>query len=146
VHDRLVGPSRALAGAGVYVLTEEGHGRVFPMPEGLLSDDGWVHASFAPEERAVVAEAVSLVTPARTVRAHLKRRVRVRLGNRQLAELGRPVTDTPLRLGDLGALVRRSEVSPLDAACYLGVLTLDKIITRLRRGRPVAWGTDASSR
>ena len=146
VHDRLVAPSRALAGVGVYVLTEEGHAKVFPMPEGLLSDDGWVHASFAPEERAVVREAVSVVRPARTVRAHLNRRVRVRLGNRQLAELGRPVNETPLTMGDLRGSVRRREVSPLDAACYLGVLALDKALTRLRKRRPVAWGTDASSR
>src|SRR4029453_5875952 len=44
VHEALVGPRRALAGAGCYVLTEAGHGRVFPMPD-VISDDGLVHAS-----------------------------------------------------------------------------------------------------
>jgi glycosyltransferase involved in cell wall biosynthesis len=146
VHDRLVAPTRGLAGVGVYLLTEEGHARVFPLPDGLLSDDGWVHASFPTGERAVVPEATSLIRPARTVRAHLKRRVRVRLGNRQLTELGRSVTETPLGPRDLGRLVSAGTVSPLDAGCYLSVLALDRVLTRLHKGRTVTWGTDASSR
>lgn len=147
VHEQLIAPSRALAGVGVYVLTQEGHARAFPLPD-VLSDDGWVHAGFAPDERAVVPEATSLVRPARTVAAHLNRRVRVRLGNRQLAELGRPVTENRLRLGSLRTLVTTGRVSPLDAACYLGVLALDRALTRARRlrGGPVQWGTDAGSR
>ncbi|MDF5755019.1 glycosyltransferase [Spongiactinospora sp. TRM90649] len=147
VHEGLVAPTRGLAGVGVYVLTEEGHARVFPMPD-VISDDGWVHASFAPHERVVVTEARSLVRPSQTVAANLNRRVRVRMGNRQLAELGRPVTARRLALGDLRALVAARRATLLDAACYLGVLVLDKALTRvraLRRG-PVAWGTDATSR
>jgi hypothetical protein len=146
VHDRMVAPGRVLAGTGAYLLTEKGHGRVFPLPDGLLSDDGWVHASFAPGERAAVAGARSTVAPARTVRAHLRRRVRVRLGNRQLAALGRPVTDRRLGLGDLRGLLRTRQVTPLDAACYLSVMVLDKALTRMRAGRPVDWGTDRGSR
>ncbi|MEV7009738.1 glycosyltransferase [Streptosporangium sp. NPDC051022] len=148
VHDRLISPGRALAGAGVYVLTEPGHARVFPMPPDIISDDGWAHGSFAPEERVVVTEARSLVRPARTVSAHLNRRVRVRMGNRQLAELGRSAPEGRLRPSSLGALVTAREVSPLDAGCYLAVLLMDKALTRLRaaRGGGVAWGTDAGSR
>ncbi|MFI9555983.1 glycosyltransferase [Nonomuraea endophytica] len=145
VHDALVAPHRALAGVGVYALGKEGHARVFPLPD-VLSDDGWVHASFAPHERVVVDGASSVVRPARSVRAHLRRRVRVRLGNRQLAELGRPVNAVPLRLGDLGALLRAGRVSVLDAGCYLAVLLADRLLTRVRRGRPADWGTDTSSR
>src|SRR5262249_38809459 len=89
VHERLIAANRGLAGVGVYALTEPGHARVFPMPEDVISDDGWVHASFTPSERVVVPDARSLVRPARTVAAHLSRRVRVRRGNRQLAGLGR---------------------------------------------------------
>ncbi|MGW0808382.1 glycosyltransferase [Nonomuraea sp. NPDC002799] len=144
-HDRLVAPGRALAGVGVYALGKEGHARAFPLPD-VLSDDGWVHASFLDGERVPVPAATSLVRPARTVAAHLRRRVRVRLGNRQLARLGRPVTGSPLRLGALGTLVRRREVSPLDAACYLAVLLLDRALTVLRRSGAVRWGTDASTR
>ena len=143
VHDRLIGPRRALAGVGAYALNEQGHARVFPMPD-VVADDELVHRNFAPAERAVVAEARSLVRPARTVRAHLRRRVRVRQGNRQLTELGFAAPDGRLGLGALAALVRRRSVSPLDAACYLAVLLADKALAR--RGTRVSWATDASSR
>jgi hypothetical protein len=42
-------------------------------------------------------------------------------------------------------LVRRREVSPLDAGCYLVVLAADRALSRLRRG-PAIWGSDGSSR
>ncbi|MEU7865994.1 glycosyltransferase [Dactylosporangium sp. NPDC049140] len=144
VHDRLIAPMRALAGVGVYVLTEAGHARVFPMPD-VIADDGWVHASFGPDERVVVAEARSLVRPARTVKAHLNRRVRVRRGNRQLAGLQRAHAEGGPGLGSLAALLRRREVSPVDAACYLSVLVLDRTLSRVRRDR-AGWGSDLSTR
>lgn len=143
VHEQLIAPSRALAGVGVYALSEAGHDRVFPIPD-VISDDGWVHRSFAPEERAVVAAARSTVRPARTVRAHLNRRVRVRQGNQQLAALGKPAPEGKLRLGALKALVRERKVSPVDAACYLVVLLADRVKTR--RTSTVDWSRDASSR
>ncbi|WP_433057254.1 glycosyltransferase [Dactylosporangium sp. CS-033363] len=143
VHDRMIAPSRALAGVGVYVLTEAGHARVFPMPD-VIADDGWVHTSFAPHERAIVAEARSVVRPARTVQAHLNRRVRVRRGNRQLAALDRAHAGGP-GLGSLAGLVRRREVSPIDAAAYLSVLVLDRAVSRVRRDK-ASWGSDLSTR
>lgn len=147
VHERLIAPHRALAGAGVYVLTEAGHARAFPVPD-VLSDDGWVHGSFTPSERSVVAEARSVVRPARTVRDHLRRRVRVRQGNRELAGLGRAPAEGRLKLRSLVELVRRRTVSPLDAACYLAIVVVDRGLTRVRalRGGTVDWGTDSSSR
>jgi glycosyltransferase involved in cell wall biosynthesis len=145
VHEQLIGPARALAGVGCYVLSEAGHARVFPMPN-VISDDGWVHASFAPHERVVVREAHTLVRPARSVSAHLNRRIRVRRGNRQLAELGRTAPEGRLRLRSLVELVTRRRVRLVDAGCYLSVLVIDRALTRLRRGRDAAWGSDASSR
>lgn len=145
VHEALIAPTRALAGTGCYVLTEQGHARVFPLPD-VISDDGLVHVSFAPHERVVVPAARSLVRPARTVAAYLNRRVRVRRGNRQLAELGRAAPEGRLGPGDLARLVRRRRVSPLDGGCYLAVLALDRVLTRWRRGREDVWGADASTR
>jgi glycosyltransferase involved in cell wall biosynthesis len=145
VHDRMVAPGRALAGVGTYMLTEAGHARVFPLPD-VLSDDGWVHNSFAPSERAVVPAAETVIRPARTVRAYLNRRVRVRLGNQQLAALGRPAPQGPLGLRELRRLVTGRQVSALDAGCYLAVLAVDRLLTRVRAGRQVHWGHDASSR
>lgn len=142
VHDRLIAPSRALAGVGVYVLGEEGHRRVFPLPD-VISDDGYTDGSFTGDERVVVTEARSVVRPARTVRAHLARRVRVRQGNRQLARLGRPARS--LRAGALRDLLAAREVSVLDVACYLTVLAADRALT-WTRGNRTDWGTDASTR
>jgi hypothetical protein len=144
VHEHLIRPHRTLAGAGAYVITAAGHSRVFPIPD-IISDDGWVHGSFQPSERIVVPDAESVVKPARTVAAHLNRRVRVRLGNRQLAAAGRAAPEGRLTFGLLVSLVRGRDVSPLDAGCYLGVLAADRMLTRVRRDR-AAWGSDGSSR
>jgi hypothetical protein len=145
VHNELIGPHRALAGVGVYVLTEEGHKRVFPMPD-IISDDGLVHASFAPHERVVVRTAQSVVRPARTVRSYLNRRVRVRRGNRQLVELGHTGSESRLTLGALGRLVRDRRVGVVDSGCYLTVLVLDRALTRLRNRRGDVWASDSSTR
>jgi glycosyltransferase involved in cell wall biosynthesis len=145
VHEHLIGPSRALAGVGVYALGERGHARVFPLPD-VISDDGWVHRGFTPEERVVVPAARSIVRPARTVRDHLRRRVRVRLGNRQLAALGRPAPEGRLRLGSLVSLVRQEKVDALDALCYLAVLAADRVLTRRAGRSDVDWSRDSSSR
>jgi len=146
VHDLLMAPTRALAGVGVYVLTEEGHARVFPMPADVISDDGWVHASFAAHERVVLVDAESTVRPARTVTAHLRRRLRVRRGNRQLADFGRVNPEGQLRLGSIVTLVTQRRVGPLDAGCYLMVLAVDRVLTRVRRRQETVWASDASSR
>jgi glycosyltransferase involved in cell wall biosynthesis len=146
VHEQLVGPDRGLAGAGAYVLSERGHARVFPLPE-VVSDDGWVHSAFTPAERVVVGQARSVVRPALTGAAYLRRRVRVRVGNRQLTELGRPLAPGRRRLRTLGRLIARRLVSPLDVACYLAVLATERVVTRVRRsGGEVSWATDTSSR
>lgn len=145
VHDRLIAPSRVLAGVGVYVLSKDGHAKVFPLPD-IISDDGWVHRSFTPLERTVVPSAHSVVRPARTVRAHLRRRMRVRQGNRQLATMGRPAPEGRLQLRALGSLITRRSVSLVDAACYLTVLVLDRLMSRAKGGADVKWSSDTSTR
>lgn len=147
VHHRLMAPHRALAGVGVYVLGEHGHARAFPLPD-VISDDGWVHRCFAPSERIVVDDAHSVVRPARTVRAHLRRRVRVRLGNWQLADMAHPAPEGRLSLGALVVLLRSRAIGPVDAGCYLAVLAADRALTvRQRYPRAaVSWATDSASR
>jgi glycosyltransferase involved in cell wall biosynthesis len=147
VLETLIGDRRMLAGAGVYLLTEAGHQRVFPMPD-VLSDDGWVDRSFTGAERVRVAGARSVVRPARTVRAVVRRRARVRLGNRQLDQLGRPGEEPRLGLGDLARRVRGGHVPPVDAACFLAVLFADRALTRWRalRNQGPEWSADRTSR
>jgi glycosyltransferase involved in cell wall biosynthesis len=144
VHEQLMAPRRGLAGVGVYALNEEGHRRIFPLPD-VLSDDGLVHRSFAADERLVVTSAPVVVRPARTLPAHMRRRIRVRQGNRQLDALGIPDAEGRIRMRSLIRLVVERSVRALDAGLYLGVLIVDLVITRLA-GPSVAWSTDASSR
>jgi glycosyltransferase involved in cell wall biosynthesis len=147
VHEKLTADRRGLAGAGAYLLSESGHGRVFPMPE-VLADDGWAHRCFAADERMAVAAAHSVVRPARTLPAVIRRRARVRLGNAQLDGLGRPAPEGGLGVGSLVALVRRGEVPVSSAACFLGVQVAERIVARWRRfrGGEEHWSADRSSR
>jgi hypothetical protein len=138
---------RGLAGAGVYAVNEAGHARITPFPD-VVSDDGFVHRTFAPGERVVTTGASSVVRPAATFGAVLRRRVRVRQGNEQLDTLGLPRAEGRLQLGALTDLARRRAVSPVDAAWYLALLAVDRSWARwlTARGGQLAWGTDESSR
>lgn len=147
VHERLLAGHQLLAGAGVYALDRDGHARVFPLPD-IISDDGWVHRSFAPGERVVVQGARSTVRPARSVAAIVRRRARVRAGNQQLEQLGKLDSAGRLRLSSLARLTRRGEITVVDALSYLAVVVADRAFTRWRStlGSGVGWGTDRTSR
>lgn len=147
VHELMMAGRRGLAGAGVYCLNEAGHARVAPFPD-VISDDGYVHRSFAPGERVVAAEASSVVRPAPTFGATLRRRVRVRQGNRQLDALGLPLAEGRLRIDGLAGLLRTRRVSVADAGWYLSLMGADRtqVWWRTLRGAGVSWGTDTSSR
>jgi hypothetical protein len=131
VHDALLAPYRGLAGVGAYVLGEAGHARTFPIPD-IVSDDEWVHRSFSEDERQVVAGAKCVIRPPTRLREHIRRRVRIRVGNRQLDSLGKPAR-SHLRASSLGKLLARHEVTASAAACYLAVLGADRVVTFLQQ-------------
>jgi hypothetical protein len=89
-----------------------------------------------------------VVRPARTVPAVIRRRARVRLGNQELARLGRSVREVPVGLGDLAALVRTGGAGRVDALCFLAVLAADKVVARWRafRGARDVWAADRTTR
>ncbi|ATY09302.1 hypothetical protein CU254_01525 [Amycolatopsis sp. AA4] len=135
-------------GSGVYALNEQGHALAFPLPD-VLADDAWVHRAVPAERKIVVPEARSAVRPAATVRALVRRRARVRLGHRQLDQLGRPAqpgTESGLRT--LSQLVRGGAVSVTEAASFSAVVLADRAIARFRRirGNESEWSTDNTSR
>ena len=144
VHDLRMQPRRGLSGVGLYALSIPGHDRVFPMPD-VISDDEFTHRSFAPGERMVVERATSTIRPARTLSAHLRRRIRVRQGMRQLDAKGVRAGGQATDLG-LGRLLRERRIGPIDAVTYLGVLILDRALGQYYGRRPVAWSADATSR
>ena len=147
VHDVLMADRRGLAGAGAYCLNESGHARVTPFPD-VISDDGFVHRSFPTGEQVVTTDASSVVRPAATFGAVLRRRVRVRQGNQQLDARGLPLAEGRLQLRSLVDPLRTRRISPVDAGYYLAMLGADRVQVRWRkmRGGEVSWGTDASSR
>jgi hypothetical protein len=111
----------------------------------LLSDDGLVDRSFAVDERLVVDHAPVVVRPARSLRAHIRRRVRVRHGNSELDAFGIPARGDRLQLESLGRLVFDRSVNPVDAVVYLAVLVIERAVGRWQ-GPSMAWSTDATSR
>lgn len=142
VHELLVAPRRALAGAGVYVLTRRGHARVFPLPD-VISDDGWVHRHFAQHERLVVRDVRSIMQPAPSVLANLRRRTRLRRGNDQLVALGL-TSEGRLTPGALRELLAGGRVAIFDVAVYVLVVMADRAATLLssRSRSDREWSTD----
>ncbi len=139
------------AGCGVYVLSAEAHAKLFPLPEHLITDDGYVERSI-PADFRVITDTTVVVRASGTVGVLLLRRVRVHAGNRQLLEMGVTGTGATSRLISVVRLVlqlvRARKVDVLDAAVFLMITLLARSIAtwqRLRGRRPV-WATDRSSR
>jgi glycosyltransferase involved in cell wall biosynthesis len=147
VHALLMADRRGLAGTGAYCLNEAGHARVAPFPD-VISDDGYVHRSFAAGERVVTTSASSLVRPAPTFAASLRRRVRVRQGNEELDSMGLPRPEGRVGLRSLGRLVWSRKIGPLDAGWYVAFIGADRVQLLWRKARraDVSWGTDVKSR
>ena len=137
------------SGRGVYVLSEGGHAKVFPLPENLIADDGYVERVIGQAGRVIVKDVVVTVHAPRDLRSLVTRRVRVIAGNRQLRGLGlAPSAGGGGGLGTLGRLVRGRRVGVVDAAVFTTVTLVVRGLDLLRRlrGHEVAWGTDRSSR
>jgi hypothetical protein len=85
IDRRLPSGSETIGGSGVYALSEEGRRRFqsFPM---ITADDAFVRRQFAPHERALVADAVSIVTPPESLGSLIKIKTRSHYGNYELAE------------------------------------------------------------
>ena len=80
--------------------------------------------------------------------ALIRRRARVRLGNQQLAALGRPAAEPALGMKQLVGLVRHKAVQPVDASCFLAILVADRAMALARRmlRRNTTWSQDATTR
>ncbi len=132
------------AGRGVYVLSKAAHERVFPLPDGLISDDGYVSRRVPPHERVEATEAVVVVRAPRDARSLIRRRQRVQRGN---AGLHRPRSMSPgTGVRTVAHLVRDGRAGAFDAVVFVAVTALARAAAKLRRGRANDWGFDASSR
>ena len=137
-----------LSGTGAYLLSVAAHTQVFPMPDHVIADDALVHRAFTADERVAVDAVTVTIRPPRTVSALIRRRARVRLGNQQLAALGRPAAEPALGMKQLVGLVRHKAVQPVDASCFLAILVADRAMALARRmlRRNTTWSQDATTR
>lgn len=147
VWEQLPQVREGLFGRGVVALTEEGQRRVSALP-AMMSDDLAISEVFTEAERRVVDDAVVVVHPARTLRALLRRRVRVVTGNAQADSGGTRSASsvtTPATLLSLGAGQPRLLVK-------LPVFLAVTLIARARARRAVrtadftTWQRDETSR
>lgn len=136
-----------LFGRGVVVLSREAQERVEAQAR-MLNDDLGMSEAFSPAERQVVAGAVAVVRPPRTVADLVRRRVRVATGNAQAAHLGvrRPGSRTRLRTL-AGLAVARPALAPR-LPVFLGVWGIATLGARraIRAGDFQTWQRDESSR
>lgn len=136
-----------LFGRGVVVLSEDGEARVQQLAE-VLNDDLAMSDAFSADERRVVASAVAVVRPPRTVRDLVRRRIRVATGNQQAAHLGvrRASSRTSVRTL-LGLAVTRPAVA-VRMPVFLGVYGVAALGARraVRAGDFRTWQRDESSR
>jgi hypothetical protein len=136
-------------GAGAYALSAAGRRRFERFPD-LISDDGFVRALFAREERCQVA-APSVVRPPRRLRGLVRAKTRSRLGVYELArrfpELARrDRTEKSYAAAALG-LAREAALWPC-LPVYLAVNGLARLRAhrQLRRAGPARWERDETSR
>lgn len=140
-----------VSGRGLYAVNRAGRERLQRMPD-ILADDGWARAAFAPHERRTVA-ACSTVRPARTLRAQVRRVVRIRHGNLELRRVF-PPAERPAARPDHRPPVPRTAFERLRAHGVAAAVvwhTVDlgaRVLLRWygRRGRAVPWGSDTTSR
>jgi glycosyltransferase involved in cell wall biosynthesis len=136
-------------GSGVYAVSMKGRERFGRFPN-IIADDLFVRNVFARAERRVISTEPTVVEAPRTLRALLRRRIRVCLGNSQLsthAEYrslpGNVEPSSPWWRAVLAnpALIPASFV-------YASVNSLARIAAYRNRsgGRPVEWARDDSTR
>jgi glycosyltransferase involved in cell wall biosynthesis len=137
-----------LFGRGVLAVSELGYQRIADRPQ-VLGDDLWLHSQFAPEERRVIDDSISVIHGPRTVRDLIRRRVRAAQGNRQLSIGSTGATDTSAASGRALLRLARHEPALWPSLPVFVVLTLVARVQarRLKRtGKAELWLRDESSR
>lgn len=129
-------------GSGVYGVNAAGRERWQEFPQGI-ADDYYVHSRFAPHERVLLPEAVSIVRPPRTVRSLLAVRARIYAGNMERLAVGGAATRSSRRL----ARLRHDPLALLGVPVYVVLTVIAKRRARRRRELGVKdWSQDTTAR
>ena len=144
---------RGTGGSGVYGLSREGYERIGAFPP-IISDDGFVRASFLLSEQRRVSQSADGKPIATRVRAPknvaelIRSEARRRSGDAQLrSTFGPPRTDEGGPAAGALALWR-SGVSPPDFAIYSVIKIAGRLVYQVNRlrGRASHWHRDESTR
>ena len=131
-------------GSGIYALSEAGRARIGSFP-AVIADDRWVELNFSPAERATTAGEFTVPAP-RTLRAQVRRSIRIQAGNRELADRFPELQPADGRSGVrrlLGRVARRPALWPALPAYAAGYLA-PRFAPRAPEG--VGWNRDETSR
>lgn len=129
-----------IIGAGVYALSQQGRARFGRWPD-VSGDDQFILRLFGPEERGRVAGHRTVVEAPADLRTIVRRGLRVRRGNRQLAGLTTP--QQPLLAPPSGASTAIKEAlrtprGVASVAVFLAVTVAIRVLDRL--GARGDWG------
>jgi glycosyltransferase involved in cell wall biosynthesis len=135
-------------GSGVVGLNQAGRERFDRFPE-IIADDLFLYTLFSADERRAARPGLEFtIFPARTVRAHLHRLVRVYAGNLQLSRTEtKPDTTANGRDGWV-RVVQQEPRRAVDIPCYVGMVAVAQLLAhrKLRRGDVRTWERDNTSR
>ncbi|HEY0247196.1 MAG TPA: glycosyltransferase family 2 protein [Gryllotalpicola sp.] len=134
-------------GSGVYAVSAAGRRRWAAFPP-VIADDRFVQQLFAPGERVILPDHAFAAPAPRTLRAQIRRSVRVHTGNAELRELGVSGEESG---GQVAALVRQVALKPslwpaFAVYCVGYGLTRFEVARLRRAGKTVGWRRDDTSR
>jgi hypothetical protein len=148
IWNRVPTVQSGLFGRGVVAVNETGHRRITELPP-LLADDLAASLAFADSERVIVPEARVIVHAPRTLRDHLRRRMRVANGVIQLEHTpGAPEMVARTRLRDLVAIIKCEPRCAPQMMIFLVVTLIVRFMSRrsVRKHGYLTWFRDESSR
>lgn len=134
-------------GSGIYAVSAAGRARWAAFPE-VIADDRFVQQLFAVDERLIMDEYSFSVPASQTLRAQVRRSVRIHAGNAELRDRGVAGTEAG---GQATALAKRVARQPrlwLAFAVYCTAYgwTRAEVAWLRRRGKVVTWRRDDTTR
>jgi len=147
VWEELPHVQAGLFGRGVLAVSERGFERIRALPE-VMSDDLAISEAFSANERRIAGDAEARVRPARTWRALVHRRVRVRIGTHQLITAGLAGARSITHGSDLLRVVRMKPRLAARVPVFMATALWVRILarSRSRQGLADAWLRDDTSR
>jgi glycosyltransferase involved in cell wall biosynthesis len=145
IWSRLGYSTRSVLGSGVYGLSKTGRARWDQFPD-LISDDGFVYRHFTADERINPAGATFVIRTPRTLRALIRRRIRIVAGNIELTQrTGLQAQYQPPGAGDVIRSDPRLLVA-LPVFVLVNAYSSAKARRRAKDGTQGSWGRDATAR